>query len=345
MANTACSVQLPLTPEQLHGQYPINHQQATFIAAARAAVCRQLDGHDERLLLIVGPCSIHDIEAALDYAKRLQQLAKRVAPTLMVVMRVYFEKPRTALGWRGYAADPHLDGSYDFHTGATRMRQLLLHIADLKIPVAAEFLEPLSLHYFGDLVTWGCIGARTVESPLHRQMASGMAMPIAFKNTTAGSVQAAINAIIVASSPHTFITIDHGGSLAQISTRGNSYGHLVLRGGSLPNSDRHSVETALKQLAAAGLPSRLLIDCSHGNSGHDYRLQPQIFQQVIEQAAAGNSAIRGMLIEGHIHEGSQPFTPAASLRYGVSITDGCLGWETTEALIIEADRWICRCGS
>lgn len=326
----------PLDPRQLHLAYPISPHQQTFIAKMRKQVRDILDGVDQRLLLIVGPCSIHDSEAALEYASKLHALSQSISHKFLTVMRFYFEKPRTVAGWKGFVSDPYLDGSHDIAAGLKLTRSLLLQIAELGLPVASELLDPLSAHYFGDLITWGCIGARTVESPLHRQMASGLQMPIAFKNSTGGDVKAAVNGILAALQPHTFVAVNHSGRLATMSTSGNPYGHMVLRGGKeRSNYDAASIQQALQQLTKAGLPSRLIVDCSHDNSRRDYREQPAVFQSVVNQVLQGNTNIKGVLLESHLNEGSQELPLSRSpLRYAVSITDGCLDWNATQDLIL-----------
>lgn len=326
----------PPDPRQLHIEYPLSARQQAFVTRMRTQVRDILDGIDHRLLLIVGPCSIHDSDAALEYASKLQVLSQSISQKFLTVMRFYFEKPRTVMGWKGLVSDPYLDGSHDISAGLKLTRTLLLQLAELELPVASELLDPLSAHYFGDLITWGCIGARTVESPLHRQMASGLPMPIAFKNTTGGDVKAAANGILAALQPHTFVGVNRSGRLATIKTSGNPYGHMVLRGGKeRPNYDAASIEQALQYLVKLGLPARLIVDCSHDNSGRNYLQQPAVFQSVVNQVLQGNKNIRGLLLESHLNEGSQALSLCRSqLRYAVSITDGCLDWESTQELIL-----------
>lgn len=324
------------SPQELLLEMPISSSQIEFISNSRKEVQHILDRQDPRLLLIVGPCSIHDTTAAKEYATKLQQLKSAVKDAFCIIMRVYFEKPRTTLGWKGILYDPWLDGSHDVPTGLRWTRQLLLDLADMEIPAACEFLDPASAFYFGDLVTWGCIGARTSASQTHRQMASGLQMPIGFKNTVDGNVNTAINGILNASTPHSLIGINDDGRISSIRTAGNSYGHIILRGSkSKPNYDPQSILDALELLLQAQLPERLLIDCSHDNSFRKAEQQPPVFQSVIHQIIEGNNNIRGILLESNLHEGNQSFTADLSkLKYGVSLTDPCLNWTTTEQLIL-----------
>lgn len=332
--NIVDSKPLP-SPSELQQKLPITPVQRQFVENSRNAVKQILDGQNQRFLLIVGPCSIHDITAAKEYATKLKHLAQSVSDTFCIVMRVYFEKPRTTLGWKGLLYDPHLDGSHDIATGIYWTRQLLLDLIDSGIPTAAEFLDVASAYYFADLVSWGCIGARTAASQTHRQMASGLPMPIGFKNSTDGSVDPAINGIINAAAPHTFIGMNHLGCISTVHTRGNGDCHLVLRGGETkPNYDPESLSQALDRLQKANLPMRLLIDCSHDNSLRQHEQQPFVFQSVINQLVEGNRNIRGALLESHLFAGNQPFvSPPSQLKYAVSLTDPCLNWATTEHLI------------
>lgn len=334
--NISSTQPLP-TPYDLHKKLPSTPLQRQFVSHTRHAIQQVLDGHDPRLLLIAGPCSIHDITAAKEYATLLRNLAATIGDMFLVVMRVYFEKPRTSLGWKGLLYDPLLDGSHDIKTGLHMTRQLLIDLAAMGIPTAAEFLDPSSAHYFGDLISWGCIGARTTPSQTHRQMASGLPMPVAFKNSTDGNVNVAINGIIAASMPHSFIGPDLMGRISVLQTTGNPYGHIVLRGGEgKPNYDPESIDRAFCRLRRANLPLRLLIDCSHDNSLKTAELQPTVFQSVIHQIVEGNRNIRGFLLESNLFEGNQNLGEDPSkLRYAVSLTDPCLGWAATERLV----RW------
>lgn len=334
--NGSCETTSLLFPYQLLEVLPTLPIHHDFVSDSRKTIQNIVAGRDPRLLLIAGPCSIHDIDSALEYANRLKSLSQSISDTLFLVMRVYFEKPRTSIGWRGFSSDPHLDGSMDIRTGHFLTRQLLLHLADMGLPVAAEFLEPTSSLYFGDLISWGCIGARTTESQLHRQMASGLPMPIGFKNTTSGSLEAAINGIAAASQPHTFMAINHEGVLSIVKTEGNPQCHLVLRGGNeKPNYDANSIALALEGLKSSNLPKQLLVDCSHDNSFRSHEMQSVVFESVINQVLEGNKYIRGLSVESHLNEGKQAFPACPSkVRYGVSLTDSCIGWEMTQQLAL-----------
>jgi 3-deoxy-7-phosphoheptulonate synthase len=296
-----------------------------------------LHAGDQRLLVIVGPCSVHDVAAAQEYATAIAAAHHRFKADLEVVMRVYFEKPRTTVGWKGLINDPHLDGSYDINTGLRRARGLLLHLAELGLPAATELLDPVVPQYIADLISWTAIGARTTESQTHREMASGLSMPIGFKNGTDGSASTAINAMEAAAKPHHFLGISQQGNAAIVSTTGNPDGHLVLRGGKGgPNYGPEAVAAAAAQLAAEGLPARLMVDCSHGNSNKDYRRQGEVLRQVAEQVAGGSLHVMGVMLESHLVEGSQKIpTDLSQLTYGQSITDACIALDTTLALLDE----------
>jgi 3-deoxy-7-phosphoheptulonate synthase len=325
-------------PARLMGLLPLDEAAAATIVAGRHAVERVLAGEDPRLLAVVGPCSIHDVDAARDYAVRLKALADRVADRVLIVMRVYFEKPRTTVGWKGLINDPHLDDSFDVATGLRMARGLLIEVARMGLPTATEFLEPITPQYIADTIVLGAIGARTTESPTHRQMASGLSMPVGFKNSTDGSLQAAIDAMQAARTPHSFLGIDNEGGTAVVSTTGNPWGVLMLRGGrSGSNYSADVMQDARQRLEAAGLPPRIIVDCSHANSGKDHRRQSVVWRDVLEQRATGDRSIVGMMLESNIHAGSQPVQRDRSLlEYGVSITDGCIGWDETESLLVEA---------
>lgn len=316
---------------------PASPQQIEFIQQSRQQIANILDGIDNRLLVIVGPCSIHDTQAAKEYATNLRQLAKEVSKSFFIVMRTYFEKPRTALGWKGMLYDPHLDGSNDIATGIQYARQLLLDLAAMEVPAATEFLDPLTPRYIGDLISWSCIGARTTESQIHRQFASGLPMPVAFKNSTSGNVNVAIKGVLTASCPHAFFGIDDHGHVAIVRTKGNPHAHVALRGGeSSPNYDAHSLAKALELLRKNHLSERLIIDCSHDNSNRCHETQKTVFRSVIEQYLDGNLGIRGLAVESNLFAGSQNITLDKSrLHYAVSLTDPCLDWKDTEALIRE----------
>ncbi|NDC53385.1 MAG: 3-deoxy-7-phosphoheptulonate synthase [Planctomycetia bacterium] len=322
-----------IPPARLMALLPLDDEATRTIVEGRRAVERVLAGEDARVLAVVGPCSIHDPDAARDYAGRLREIAARVADRLLVVMRVYFEKPRTTVGWKGLINDPHLDDSFDVGTGLRIARGLLIEIARMGLSTATEFLEPITPQYIADTIVLGAIGARTTESPTHRQMASGLSMPVGFKNSTDGSLQAAVDAMQAARTPHSFLGIDNEGGTCVVSTAGNPWGVLMLRGGrSGSNYSREVMEEARTKLEKAGLPVRIIVDCSHANSGKDHRRQSVVWRDVIEQRVAGDRSIVGLMLESNIHEGSD----RAALQYGVSITDGCIGWDETERLLLEA---------
>ena len=331
-----------LTPRALKSELPATEAANHAVVASRQRVTRILTQEDPRLLVVVGPCSIHDTEGALEYGAKLITLRKAMRDQMEVVMRVYFEKPRTTIGWKGLINDPHLDGSNDIETGLKRARRLLLELTALGLPTATEFLDPIIPQYIDDLVTWAAIGARTTESQTHREMASGLSMPIGYKNGTDGGLQIALDAMISARNPHSFLGIDQDGVTSIIRTTGNPVGHVVLRGGrSRPNYDSASLREAEQQLARAALPPVLMVDCSHANSGKQHARQEEVWRSVIEQRLGGNQAIIGMMVESYLKEGSQPFPrPAAELCYGVSITDACLGWEATERMLYWAQEQV-----
>jgi 3-deoxy-7-phosphoheptulonate synthase len=317
---------------------PLDAAALDTVVAGRRAVEGVLAGSDPRLMAVVGPCSIHDPDAARDYAARLRRLVDRVADRLLVIMRVYFEKPRTTVGWKGLINDPHLDDSFDVATGLRLARSLLIEIARLGLPTATEFLEPITPQYIADTVVLGAIGARTTESPTHRQMASGLSMPVGFKNSTDGSLQAAVDAMQSAKTPHSFLGIDNDGGISVVSTTGNPWGVLMLRGGrSGSNYSPEVMQEARTRLEAAGLPARIVVDCSHANSGKDPTRQSLVWRDVLEQRVSGDRSIVGMMLESNIHAGSQAVQADRSkLAYGVSVTDACIGWDETESLLLEA---------
>src|SRR5882757_2730621 len=325
------------SPAALLAELPKTETQSEFVTRTRRDIHRVIFTDDRRFLLIIGPCSIHDLAAGRDYARRLAALAREVNDRVMIVMRVYFEKPRTTVGWKGLVMDPHLDGSHDIAAGLRLARTFLRDVLDLGLPTATELLDPITPQYVADLVCWGAIGARTSESQTHRQMASGLSMPLGFKNSTDGSFQAAINAIKAAGQPQTFLGINLDGAASAIVTRGNPDCHVVLRGGAKgPNySPAHIAETEAL-LAGAKLPKSILVDCSHDNSAKKPELQPEVLQALLGQIAAGNRSIMGAMIESNLGAGSQPFPqPREKLRYGISITDACIDWPTTETLVRE----------
>ena len=326
----AAAAPLP-EPRELHAELPADAQATTHIADAREAVRRILHGRDDRLLVVVGPCSIHDPALAIEYASRLRRQSDGLADALLLVMRVYFEKPRTRMGWKGLIYDPALDGHGDIGEGLRQARRILLDCARLGVPTASEILDLVTPQYYAELLAWGAIGARTVESPLHRQMASALSAPVGFKNPTHGGIGTAIDAIHVAAQPHRFPTISLEGRAMVVTTTGNPDAHVVLRGSSQgPNFDAASVAAATAALEASGLPGRVLIDCSHGNSGKDYRRQPAVAADIAGQVAGGSQRICGVLLESHLVEGRQDIRDGRSgLVYGQSVTDGCIGWDTT----------------
>jgi len=320
------------TPREVQRDLPASEAEAAHIARSRQTLQAILRGDDSRLIVLVGPCSIHDPASALEYAQRLRDYASSVNDALALVMRVYFEKPRTRMGWKGLIYDPDLDGRGDIGEGLRRARRILLECARLGVPAASEILDLVTPQYYAELLSWGAIGARTVESPLHRQMASALSAPVGFKNATDGNVQIAVDAILVAAQAHTFPSVSFDGRAMIVQSTGNPYGHLILRGGaSGPNYDAASVDAAAQALSQAGLSPRLVIDCSHGNSAKDYRRQPEVAARVAEQIAGGSRAICGVMLESHLVEGKQ--APDGSLRYGQSITDACIGWEQTQAAL------------
>jgi len=325
-------------PARLCALLPLDAAALATIVAGRQAVERVLEGADPRLLVVVGPCSIHDPDAARDYAARLHALAGRVSDRLLVIMRVYFEKPRTTVGWKGLINDPHLDDTFDVATGLRLARSLLIEIARMGLPTATEFLEPITPQYIADTIVLGAIGARTTESPTHRQMASGLSMPVGFKNSTDGSLQAAIDAMLAAQTPHSFLGIDNDGGTCVVSTTGNPFGMLMLRGGR--SGSNYAPEVMLEartKMEKAGLQPRIVVDCSHANSGKDPTRQSLVWRDVLAQRAAGDRSIVGMMLESNIHPGSQAVQADRSkLAYGVSVTDACIGWEETEQLLLEA---------
>lgn len=325
----------PLTsPALLRHELPLRDEHAATVVRGRSDVANIVAGKDDRLVVIVGPCSVHDPDAALDYAKRLVPLASELRDDLCIVMRVYFEKPRTITGWKGLINDPHLDGSGDVNTGLHRARQLLLDIVELGLPVGCEFLDPIIPQYIADTVSWGAIGARTVESQVHRQLASGLSMPVGLKNRTDGAIQPAVEAVLAASVPHVFTGITDHGTPAVLSTKGNADCHVILRGGrGAPNYDAISVTGALAKLADAGLAPRLIVDASHDNSGKDHTKQPVVSANIADQLATGQKGIVGVMLESFLVEGRQDVVPGQPLVRGQSITDACMSWDTTEDVL------------
>jgi 3-deoxy-7-phosphoheptulonate synthase len=325
------------SPAEIHAALPVPDAVADTVATGRRDLQRILAREDPRLMVVVGPCSIHDPVAGLDYARRLKALADEVSDTLLLVMRVYFEKPRTSTGWKGFINDPRMDDSFHIEEGMRKAREFLLRIGEIGLPAATEALDPNTPQYIGDLISWTAIGARTSESQTHREMSSGLSTPVGFKNATDGDLAAAVNAILSASRPHSFLGLNDQGSAAIVRTRGNAFGHLVLRGGGgRPNYDTVSIALAEDALRKAGLPENIVVDCSHANSHKNPRLQPLVLQDCAHQIRRGNHSIVGVMVESFLEEGNQPI-PAdlSTLRYGCSVTDACLGWEDTEVMLRE----------
>lgn len=323
-----------LTPKALKEKLPLNDTLRQQIARSRSEIADIIHKKDKRLLVVIGPCSIHDPVAALEYAQKLKQLSEEVKDTIYIVMRVYFEKPRTTVGWKGLINDPHLDGSFDVEYGLELARKLLIDLASLGLPLATEALDPISPQYMAELFSWSAIGARTTESQTHREMASGLSMAVGFKNGTDGSLSMAINAMKAASLGHSFIGINQEGQVSLLSTAGNKDGHVILRGGKYPNYETPFVQLCEQELAAAGLEESIMIDCSHGNSNKDYTRQPLVAQNAIQQILAGNRSITGLMLESHLFAGNQSSDqPFEKMKYGVSITDACIDWQTTESLL------------
>ena len=325
------------SPREIKAETPGGEAVAATVAQSRERIIRILERKDPRLLVVIGPCSIHDEASALEYATRLNQLRVELADQMEIVMRVYFEKPRTTIGWKGLINDPHLDGSQDIEAGLKIARKLLLDITGMGLPAATEFLDPIVPQYIADLISWAAIGARTTESQTHREMASGLSMPVGLKNGTDGSLQVAIDAMGATRHAHSFLGIDQDGATAIVRTTGNPHAHVVLRGGrALTNYDAASIRAAEEKLISEKLAPILMVDCSHANSAKQFARQEDVWHSVIEQRVAGTGSLIGMMVESHLHEGNQPMAKnPADLRYGVSITDSCIGWETTERML----RW------
>jgi 3-deoxy-7-phosphoheptulonate synthase len=326
-----------LSPRAMKALSPASEAVNAIVAQSRDRVIRILNQADPRLLIVIGPCSIHDEKSALEYATRLAKLQKEFADKLEIVMRVYFEKPRTTIGWKGLVNDPHLDGSQDIETGLKIARKLLLEIVGMGLPAATEFLDPIVPQYIADLITWAAIGARTTESQTHREMASGLSMPVGLKNATDGSLQVAIDAMGATRHPHSFLGMNEDGMTAIVRTNGNPHAHVVLRGGrTMTNYDAASIQAAEVKLVSEKLPPVLMVDCSHANSEKKFAKQEDVWRSVIEQRAGGTKSLIGLMVESHLSEGNQPIPKnTADLRYGVSITDSCIGWEATERML----RW------
>ena len=343
-----------MEPNMLKQELAISPAAHTTVLSGRDDIEKILNKEDKRLLVIVGPCSIHDEKAAYEYAEKLKKLRDQVSEALLVVMRVYFEKPRTSVGWKGLINDPQLDGTCDITDGVRKARRILLRINEIGVPAATEFLETITPQYVADLVSWSCIGARTTESQTHREMASGLSMSVGFKNGTDGKLSAAVNAIVAAKTPQSFLGIDQDGHTCVVKTGGNPWAHIVLRGGSQPNYDPISIEQARLKLIEKNLLENIMVDCSHGNSMKKFQGQAIVWRNVIDQYIAGNDSLIGLMLESNLFEGNQKFSSdLSSLKYGVSITDECISWETTENLLLSAteklvnssklsssDRWV-----
>ena len=321
-----------ITPSQLKKEVPISGKAAQSVLAGRETIQNILDRKDPRLMVVIGPCSVHDVKAAIDYGNRLKQLADELSDTLFLVMRVYFEKPRTTVGWKGLINDPHLDDSFEIEEGLHIGRKLLIDLAELGLPTATEALDPISPQYLQDMIAWSAIGARTTESQTHREMSSGLSSAVGFKNGTDGNLEVAINALHSVASPHNFLGINHEGQVAIINTAGNPYAHIVLRGGNgKPNYNAASVAHCEEKLQQAGIAENIMIDCSHANSSKKPELQPSVVDDATQQILNGNRSIVGLMIESNINAGNQKIPQDLSqLEYGVSVTDGCIDWETTK---------------
>jgi len=326
-----------ITPEALKQELPLSEKAADTVEKGRQAIYDIMDGKDHRLFVVVGPCSIHDVDAAREYAQKLKKLADELSDTLLIVMRVYFEKPRTTVGWKGLINDPHLNDTFDIEQGLHIGRRLLLDISELGLPTATEALDPISPQYLQDTISWSAIGARTTESQTHREMSSGLSMAIGFKNGTDGSLDVAVNAMKSVSHPHSFLGINQQGQVAIIRTRGNNYGHVVLRGGGgKPNYDSVNVALCEQALEKAKLRQSIMVDCSHANSSKDPAIQPLVIQDIAHQILEGNQSIQGLMVESHLNWGNQSIPEnLADLKYGVSVTDACIDWETTEKALHE----------
>ncbi len=332
------SSQVLLTPIQIKEKLPLTESAEETVLQGRQDIKNILDGLDPRKMLIVGPCSIHDTKAAKDYAVKLKTLCDRVSDKLLLVMRVYFEKPRTTVGWKGLINDPDINDSFDIEKGLLVARKLLLDIAELGLPAATEALDPIIPQYLSELIAWSAIGARTTESQTHREMASGLSMPVGFKNGTDGNIKVALDALQSSRAPHNFLGIDQMGQVSIFKTKGNAYGHVILRGGgNKSNFDPETVAWAEEQLRQLNLSPRLVIDCSHGNSNKDHKKQADVFNQIVQQIVDGNTSIVGMMLESNLYEGNQKISEdLAALKYGVSITDKCIDWQETEEIILAA---------
>ncbi|KAF0219260.1 MAG: 3-deoxy-7-phosphoheptulonate [Geobacteraceae bacterium] len=334
-----------IAPGDLRQVFPQSDEVGEFVSAARSHIKNILKGKDHRLMAVVGPCSIHDPKAALDYAERLAKLANELSDQLFIIMRVYFEKPRTTIGWKGLINDPDMDGTHQISKGLGIARRLLCDITELLLPVATEMLDPITPDYLADFISWGAIGARTTESQTHREMASGLSFPIGFKNGTDGNLQVAIDAMNAAQHSHSFLGINREGKTSIIQTTGNPDVHIVLRGGRKPNYYPEDIKKSEEMLEKGGLFPTIMVDCSHGNSEKDHEKQPQVLENVIDQICAGNRTISGVMVESFLEAGNQPIPKDLSqLKYGVSITDKCIDWQTTERMLRSAHERLKGCG-
>lgn len=320
-------------PAHLMREFSSSEAVSALVHESRQAIHQVLHGNDDRLVVVIGPCSIHDTEAAIEYAKRLAPLRESLKNELEIVMRVYFEKPRTTVGWKGLINDPNLDGSFNINQGLRIARELLMQVNELGLPAGCEFLDMITPQYIADLVSWGAIGARTTESQVHRELASGLSCPVGFKNGTGGSTRIAVDAIRAASQPHHFLSVTKGGHSAIVSTKGNEDCHMILRGGKAANYDAQSVQQTSEEMEANGVAPMIMIDVSHANSDKDYRRQPIVIENVCEQVAAGDHRIMGVMVESHLVAGRQDLVEGQPLTYGQSITDGCIGWDDTEEVL------------
>lgn len=328
-----CEIKEVIPPVQVHEEFPITDRAALTTLTARRGVHHILSGEDDRLLVVIGPCSIHDPQAAIEYGERLLPLRQKLAGSLEIVMRVYFEKPRTTVGWKGLINDPDLDESFDINKGLRLARKLLLDLSDMGVPAATEYLDLITPQYVSDLIAWGAIGARTTESQVHRELASGLSCPVGFKNATDGTIKVAIDAISAARRPHHFLSLTKAGHSAIFSTTGNADCHIILRGGLKPNYDAVSVEAAARALEAADLPPNIMVDCSHANSMKDYLRQIRVAEDVAEQIGGGDRRIIGLMVESHLKPGNQKLQQGVAPEHGVSITDACIGWEDSVAVL------------
>lgn len=330
--------QVLLSPIEVKEKLPLTDAAALTVFKGRQEIEEIIDGKDSRKLIVVGPCSIHDPKAALEYALKLKNLADKVRNKLLILMRVYFEKPRTTIGWKGLINDPDMDDSFHIEKGLLTARKLLLEIAEVGLPTATEALDPITPQYLSELISWSAIGARTIESQTHREMASGLSMPVGFKNGTDGNINVALDAMQSSRIPHNFLGINQMGQVSIFNTKGNPYGHIILRGaGKKPNYDTETVKWVTEQLKQRNLPERIVIDCSHGNSNKNHKLQASVFEDIVQQILDGNPSIIGMMLESNLFEGNQPIPgDLGELKYGVSVTDKCIAWEETEKMILAA---------